>query len=277
MSSTKQPSSPDLVHQQLQITHAPTDIPPLVHQELRDQSVQLSYMSYDWYHHPDRYQLLSPDISSTKYSPEHRLSAYNPLNKAPPYHGAQLSIAPDRLSTSRLTSSAIKQEPNIDQSLVAREQILREAAIAARQHSVSHQRQGETRVVQQHKQSTPRLALQLGSTAHHTLHDVEGTLASLNKQISNANKTHDIVKQERLSYERERVLRVWRQLSAEHLQKKHGNAAHPADRYIPSDSQTDMSDLAARKGNSSNSIDRYRPVDRYKPQYQMPMVADTAK
>ncbi|KAL8780649.1 MAG: hypothetical protein Q9213_006358 [Squamulea squamosa] len=265
------------INQQLQAFYAPTVIPQL------DRSAQLSYMSYDLYHHPDRYQLLSP---ATTYSPEHHLlglGAYGSPTKAPPYQGSQPLVVPDKLSTSRSTSSVIKQEPNIDQSLIARERILKEAAIAARQHSASHQRRGETRVVQQHKQSIPRLTPTLGSTAHLTLRGVEDTLASLNKQISNANVTHDTDKRERLAHEKERVLRVWRQLSAEHLRKKHGgveisaNAAHFTGRYVPSDSNAGMSDGTARTGNSSNPIDSYRPVDRYRPQYQMPVVADIAK
>ncbi|KAL8861578.1 MAG: hypothetical protein Q9178_002102 [Gyalolechia marmorata] len=134
-----------------------------------------------------------------------------------------------------------------------------------------------------HHPWTAQLTLPLRPGAQLTLHDIEQTLASLNRQINSANLTSDTSKIERLANEKERVLKIWRNLSMENLQQKNGsvsNAAHlgnMTERNAPSNLYSQASDRYARMRDKARSIDRYVPIDRYTPQPKARGSADLIK
>ncbi|CAO1598392.1 hypothetical protein XANCAGTX0491_002160 [Xanthoria calcicola] len=224
---------------------------------------------------------------------------------------SQLSGATDTSPICGSTSRAIRQEPNTSQSLMAREQLLRQAAKASLGLTAAHRRSEAASMpytaalstqqpsAQYHKQPTLPPTLPLGPTACLNLHDVEMVLASLNRRINNTSEM-DAIATERLVHEKDRVVKVWRQLSIEHLNKKNGvvtdstNTVYPAnstDRYVPArpkakngahlanmtdrytpapsdplaDARADTNDRSGRIGSWDRSIDRYVPIDRYTP------------
>ncbi len=187
---------------------------------------------------------------------------------------SQLSGATDTNPICGSTPRAIKQEANTSQNLMAREQLLRQAAKASFGLTAAHRRSEATSMpytaglstqqpsAQYHEQPTLSPNLPLGPTARLNLHDVETVLASLNRQIKNPSEM-DAIHLERLVHEKDRVLGVWRKLSMEHLHKKNGaltnwtNTIYPAnstDRYV-------LSPLKAKNGaHLASTTDRYTPA-----------------
>ncbi len=287
--------------------------PPLLPREIGDQNEKGTDISYDWYRHVDDNQhpsqcggkyTVCPTLhfpptggsDTTSYGPEYLLpglSSFRPRSRCQP------PVPTDKQPTSRSPQSVVKQEQGIDESLIARERLLKQAArasvkmVVARHHKeakpMSHptafgKRQpsasdynqpsepSANQVFRPHYPSTAQLIIPLRPGARLTLHDVEQNLASLNQQINNANLTSDTSKKERLANEKERVLRVWRILSTENLEQKNGSVSNAAllgnltERHAPSDLCSKASDRYACMRNKDRSIDRYVPIDRYTPQ-----------
>ncbi|KAL8921000.1 MAG: hypothetical protein Q9172_004242 [Xanthocarpia lactea] len=307
-------------HGQTQGSGALAGIP----RETGDQNGKGTDISYDWYRHVDDNQhpsqccgkyahcptLRSPPTAgseTTSYSSEYLLPG---LSSSRPRSKCEPPAPADKQPTSRLPPCVVKQEQDIDESLIARERLLKQAArasvkmVVARHHreakpmsnptpfgteqpSASDHNQlsvpSANQAFHPHRPSTAQLTLPLRSGARLTLHDIEQTLASLNRQINSANPTSDTSKKERLANEKERVLRVWRNLSTENLQQKNGtvsNAAHlgnMTERHAPSDLYSKASDRYARMRNKASSVDRYVPIDRYTPQPKTRGSADLIK
>ncbi|KAL8879195.1 MAG: hypothetical protein Q9192_008287, partial [Flavoplaca navasiana] len=213
---------------------------------------------------------------------------------------SQRPYAAKTAATPQSTSIATKQGPYIDQSLMSRERLLRQAALASIGRQPIHPRNemmpmplpapldNRQPLASDTKPWITRSHLALGPKGRLNLHDVEENLASLNRHISSS--ACDVSKQQRFLHEKERVLKVWRQLSMENLQKKHGglnpsNASHPSytiDRYTPNDphpkhenpmdrytpasssKHAPTSDHQSRKRSGDDgALDRYVPADRY--------------
>ncbi|KAI4099982.1 MAG: hypothetical protein LQ339_005648 [Xanthoria mediterranea] len=181
------------------------------------------------------------------------------------------------------TSRAIKQEPNTSQSLMAREQLLRQAAKASfgltlgRRRSDTPALNTQQPPAQYHKQPTPPPTLPLGPTARLNLHDVEMILASLNRQINNTSEM-DAIGLERLVHEKDRVVgsvypanSTDRYVPAPLKAKNCAHLANTTDRYTPApsdplaDARANTNDRSGRMGSWDRSIDRYVPIDRYTP------------
>ncbi|KAL8913921.1 MAG: hypothetical protein Q9171_001306 [Xanthocarpia ochracea] len=287
--------------------------PPLLPRETGDQNGKGTDISHDRYRdvddnqHPsqcgDKYSLCptlhSPPTAgsdTTSYSPEYPLpglSSFRPRSKCQP------PVPTDKQPTSRLPPSVVKQEQDIEESLIARERLLKQVARASVEMVVArHRREAKPMPhptafgTQQpsasdynqpsvpsanlafgpHNPSTAELTLPLRPGAQLNLQDVEHTLASLNRQIKSANSTSDTSKKERLANEKKRVLKVLRNLNTENHQQKNGsvsNAAHLGnltEQHAPSDLYSKASDRYARMHNNNSSIVRYVPIDRYTPQ-----------
>ncbi|KAL8758953.1 MAG: hypothetical protein Q9199_001113 [Rusavskia elegans] len=203
------------------------------------------------------------------------LPRFNPTEQSTPWRPESQPLgATDTTPNSWSTSRVIKQEPNINQSLIAREQLLKQAAKASVGITAARRRSEVTSMpypaalstqrpsAQYYKQSTPQPTLPLGPTARLNLHDVELILASLNRQI-NSTSEMDANRRERLMHEKNRVLGVLRQLNIENLRKKNGavvtlaNTAHlvnSTDRYTP------VHPKAKNAAHLANATDRYIPA-----------------
>ncbi|KAL8981047.1 MAG: hypothetical protein Q9205_004047 [Flavoplaca limonia] len=226
---------------------------------------------------------------------------------------SQRPYATKTAATPQSTSIATKQGPYIDQSLMSRERLLRQAALASigkqpirpRNEMVPMplpaQLDNRQLLALDSRSWIPRSHLPLGPKGHLTLHDVEENLASLNRQISSS--ACDVSKQQRFLHEKERVLGVWRQLNANNLRKKNDALnqsinnclANPIDRYTPNESHAKpekpadrctptsisryapTSDYYPPKCSTSGLVDRYVPTDRYTPQPGTRGAADPTK
>lgn len=235
-----------------------------------------------------------------------------PLTRDRP-SSSQRPSATKTAATPQSTSIATKQGPYIDQSLMSRERLLRQAALASigkqpirpRNEMIPMPLPAELDNRQplalDSRSWIPRSHLPLGPKGHLTLHDVEENLALLNRQISSS--AWDVSKQQRFLHEKERVLGVWRQLNANNLRKKsdalnqsittclansidqytlkesHPKPEKPADRCTPTSISryAPTSDYYPPKCSTSGSVDRYVPTDRYTPQPGTRGAADPSK
>ncbi|KAL8864444.1 MAG: hypothetical protein Q9198_009857, partial [Flavoplaca austrocitrina] len=155
----------------------------------------------------------------------------HPTPLAPEQPGSsQRPYATKTAAAPRSASVAAGRGPYIDQSLMSRERLLRQAALASIGRQPIHPRNemmpmplpapldNRQPLASDSKPWITRSHLALGPKGRLTLHDVEENLASLNRHISSS--ACDVSKQQLFLHEKERVLKVWRQLNANNLRKK---------------------------------------------------------
>ncbi|KAL8854429.1 MAG: hypothetical protein Q9221_000699 [Calogaya cf. arnoldii] len=180
----------------------------------------------------------------------------------------------DAIPTPQSTLVVIKKEP--DQSLQAREQLLKQAAKASFGLTLARPRSEQQPPARYYKQPTPQPTLPGNPSGCFNLHDVEHTLAGLNRQLNSTSAVTDPGRYSRLLQEKHRALTVLRPLTMEHLLKKNGGltSANATPLATPSQGYAPTQDLYPRTKNLyppikpdienaphvSNTTDRYTPA-----------------